>query len=144
LGFTVSCTSIEKAETVEILTDTGVIGALGAGLTALATQASVNTIDGNVDSILADTGTDGVVVASGSKTGYALSAAGVDAVLDEVVEGSMTFRQMLTIFLSGLGGISAGGGTATITFADKANTKARITATVDGSGNRTAVVLDGT
>ena len=31
------------------------IGALGAGLTALSTQASVNTIDGIVDDILADT-----------------------------------------------------------------------------------------
>jgi hypothetical protein len=31
------------------------LGAAGAGLTALATQASVNTIDGIVDDILADT-----------------------------------------------------------------------------------------
>jgi len=33
------------------------IGAAGAGLTALATQASVNTVDTNVDAILVDTGT---------------------------------------------------------------------------------------
>jgi hypothetical protein len=48
-----------KAETVEILTDTAVIGTLGAGLTALATQTSVNTIAGYLDTeiaaILADT-----------------------------------------------------------------------------------------
>lgn len=66
-----------KAETASILTDTAEIGAAGAGLTVLATQASVDTIDGIVDSILADTGTDGVVVAAGSKTGYTLSAAGL-------------------------------------------------------------------
>lgn len=50
-----------------ILTDTAEIGAAGAGLTeaggtgdqltALATQASVDTVDGNVDAILVDTGT---------------------------------------------------------------------------------------
>jgi len=40
-----------------ILTDTAEIGAAGVGLTALATQASVDTIDANVDAILVDTGT---------------------------------------------------------------------------------------
>jgi len=85
-----------------ILADTTVIGSTGQGLTSLATQASLNTIDGivddilvdtgttldaalavvdgNVDSILADTGTDGVVVVAASKTGYALSTAGADAI----------------------------------------------------------------
>jgi hypothetical protein len=38
-----------------ILVDTAVIGALGAGLTALSTQASVDTIGTNVDAILVDT-----------------------------------------------------------------------------------------
>jgi hypothetical protein len=55
------------------------IGVAGAGLTALASQASVDTIDANVDSILADTGTDGVVVAAGSKTGYSLSNGSIAA-----------------------------------------------------------------
>jgi hypothetical protein len=36
----------------------------------------------DIDAILADTGTDGVVVAAGSKTGYTLSAAGVQAIWD--------------------------------------------------------------
>lgn len=48
-----------KAETASILTDTAEIGVAGAGLTALATQASVNTIDDFLDTeiaaILADT-----------------------------------------------------------------------------------------
>ena len=44
-----------KAETAAILADTDDIGVAGAGLTALATQASVDTIDGIVDSILDDT-----------------------------------------------------------------------------------------
>ena len=44
-----------KTDTGAILIDTAVIGALGAGLTALSTQASVDTIDGIVDTILVDT-----------------------------------------------------------------------------------------
>lgn len=45
-------------------------------LTSIATAAALATVDTNVDSILADTGTDGVVVAAASKSGYALSATG--------------------------------------------------------------------
>lgn len=46
-----------KTDTAATLVDTAEIGAAGAGLTALATQASVNTVDSNVDAILVDTGT---------------------------------------------------------------------------------------
>jgi len=42
-----------KAETASILTDTAEIGAAGAGLTVLATQASVNTIDDFLDTEVA-------------------------------------------------------------------------------------------
>lgn len=42
-----------KAETASILTDTAEIGAAGVGLTALATQASVNTIDDFLDTEVA-------------------------------------------------------------------------------------------
>lgn len=96
-----------------------------------------------LDAILADTGTDGVVVASGSKTGYVLSDAGVDAILDEVVEGTLTFREMLRLFTSVLAGKTVGGGTAVLTARDVADTKNRISATVDEDGNRTEIVLDG-
>lgn len=40
----------------------------------LPDSGALTTIDANIDAILADTGTDGVVVASASKTGYSLSA----------------------------------------------------------------------
>lgn len=40
----------------------------------------LDTLNSNVSAILSDTGTDGVVVASGSKSGYALSSTGMDAV----------------------------------------------------------------
>lgn len=53
----------------------GIRDAIGLASANLDTQLS--TIDGNVDSILADTGTDGVVVASGSKTGYSIGSGGI-------------------------------------------------------------------
>ena len=49
----------------------GTRSAVGLASANLDTQLS--TIDGVVDAILADTGTDGVVVAAGSKTGYSIS-----------------------------------------------------------------------
>lgn len=67
---------------------------LNATVGSRASQTSVDTIDDFVDTevaaILADTGTDGVVVATASKTGYALSAAGVDAIWDESQSGHVT------------------------------------------------------
>lgn len=57
--------------------------------------ANGGRLDLLVDAILADTGTDGVVVAAASKTGYALSATGLDlvvklkALLDGTPSGSV-------------------------------------------------------
>lgn len=76
------------------------------------------------------------------KAGFSLSAAGVDDVLDEVVENTLTLRQLLRLSFSALAGKCAGGGTASIKFRDHADSKDRITATVDATGNRTAVTLN--
>ena len=89
----------------------------------------------------------GVITAAAIATGAidadALAADAVDEILDEVVEGTLTLRQILRIVLAVLAGESTGGGTSTITFRDNADTKARVSATIDGSRNRTAVTLDG-
>ena len=82
-----------KTDVDAILVDTAEIGAAGAGLTALASQASVNTIDDLLDTevaaiksdtaaILADTGTDGVVVASINANAVTASALAADAVTE--------------------------------------------------------------
>jgi hypothetical protein len=55
-----------------------------------AVLAAVATISGNVDLILADTGTDGVVVASGSKTGYSLASTGLDQISASTPTGVAT------------------------------------------------------
>lgn len=44
-------------------------------------DAPISTVDAVVDAILADTGTDGVVVASASRSGYSLASTGLDAIV---------------------------------------------------------------
>lgn len=71
-------------------------GAVTAIQSGLATAAALSTTDGKVDQILADTGTDGVVVASGSKTGYALSSTGLDQISSATPNGvASTFATKL-------------------------------------------------
>lgn len=96
----------------------------------------LSTVDANVDSVLADTGTDGVVLKAAG-----LASDAVDEILDEVVEGTYTVRQLLKLFAAALFGKSSGGGTVTVVFRDTGDTVNRITATCDTNGNRTAVTL---
>jgi hypothetical protein len=72
--------------------------------------------------------------------------ANADALLDRAdgIETGYTPRKILRLMASVLFGKVSGGGTTTNTFRDLGDTKARVTSTVDGDGNRTAVTLDGT
>ena len=92
--------------------------------------------------ILDDTGTSGVVVAAASKTGYRLSATGVDDIWDEVMEGSTTARQSIRLANTANGAKLSGAATTTVTIRDIGDTKDRVTATVDANGNRSAITLD--
>lgn len=61
----------------------------------------------------------------------------------ELVETGMTVRQTLRLLAASMGGKVSGAGTGTITFRNAvADDADRIIATVDGSGNRTAVTAD--
>jgi hypothetical protein len=75
------------------------------------------------------------------KTGFSLSAAGVDAILDEVIEGTHTLRQYMRTFASVLISKVTGGGTSTIIYRDVDDSKNRVVATVTEDGNRTDVTL---
>lgn len=85
-----------------------------------------------------------------SDTNSVLSAVGdvptaaenADAVLDEVVEGAVTLRQSIRLHNAALGGKASGLETTEAKYRDLADTKDRITATVDSDGNRTAVSRD--
>ncbi len=76
------------------------------------------------------------------KTGYRLSATGVDDIHDEAVDGTTTHRESQRLQNSIAGAKLSGGGTATEVIRDLADSKDRITATVDADGNRTAVTRD--
>jgi hypothetical protein len=117
----------------------GYLDNLSTGAVALA--SALVTAQNDLDKI---TGADGATVASASKSEYALSSAGVDAVQDDVIEGTLTSRHIQRILLAALAGKTSGGGTSTLLFQDVADIKSRITATVDVSRNRTTIVLDGT
>jgi hypothetical protein len=116
---------------------------------ALEAGGNVADIKAKTDNLPADPADESLLeaaIATRAAAGeaMALTGAAVDAVLDEVVEGTITFREYLRLFAAALFSRSSGGGTATIVFRDRANTKDRITATVDVDGNRTAVTVDGT
>ncbi len=109
----------------------------------LATAAALATVNAYVDELESRLTAARAGYLDSLNSGVPLSAAAVDAVLDDVVEGTLTMRQVLRIVLAAVAGKSAGGGTGTITFRDVADTKNRISATVDANRNRTAVTRDG-
>lgn len=82
------------------------------------------------------------VIATGAIDADALAADAIDEIIDEVIEGSTTLRQALRLILAVAAGKSAGGGSSPVTFRDMADSKNRISATVDANGNRTAVTRD--
>lgn len=131
---------------------------LGTAVTLSGTtskpQVDVDSIDDdataadNAEQFFDDTGfnasnsTIGTVSTNSDKTGYRLSATGVDDVLDEVYEGTTTLRQFLRLAASALWGKLSGAATTNVLIRDEADSTNRIDATVDSDGNRTAVTLD--
>lgn len=115
---------------------------------ATSGHTSAGSFSKAVTDILANTGTDGVVVASIAND--AITAAAIkadagaeiaDAILDEVVVGSYTMRQLLKVMAAALAGKATGGGTTSVTFRGVDDASDVIVATVDANGNRSAVTL---
>ena len=128
-------------ESLIIAATDAIMTRLGAPAGA-SVAADVAAVKSDTAAVLADTGTDGVVVASASKTGYALSTAGVDAVLDDTIgDGTITARQALRVILAALAGKLSGAATATITIRNLADSANVVVATVDADGNRSAVTV---
>lgn len=98
--------------------------------------ASIATVDGIVDSILVDTGTD---IPAAIAALNDLSAA---ELLGTAVEGTYTLSEVLQLMAAVLFGKTSGGGTTTVTFRDTGDSADRVTAVVDSDGNRSSVVLN--
>jgi hypothetical protein len=131
-------TDAKVASDVTIASVTGAVGSVTGAVGSVT--GAVGSVTGNVGGNVV--GSVGSVTTVSDKTGYRLSATGVDDVLDEVVEGSYTFRQFLRLFAAALGGELSGAATTTITIRDASDTKTRMTVTVDADGNRSALSLD--
>jgi hypothetical protein len=65
-----------------------------------------------------------------------------DAVWAKIVDGSLTAEKSIRLLNAVLGGKVTGAGTGTEVFRNPDDTKDRVTAEVDASGNRTDVVTD--
>lgn len=100
-----------------------------------------SVVTSQVNEVLVDTGTT-LPAAIDAVTVDVNVAAIADAVHDEPIEGTITLRQAVRLFLSVLTGKSSGGGTTSIKYMDMAGTKNRVVGTVDSKGNRTAVTRD--
>lgn len=127
-----------------ILVDTAEIGVAGAGLTALASAANLAVVAGYLDTEIAaiKAKTDNLPAAPAAVGDIPTAAAIADAVHDEAVDGTVTFRQSVRLANAVLGGKASGLETTAAVYRDLADTKDRITATVDVDGNRTAVTRD--
>lgn len=97
---------------------------------------------GTVDSVSVVGSVVGSFTLRRASLGDTIRALLVDEVWDEAVDGSTTARESIRLANAALGGKASGLATATATFRDLADTKDRITATVDADGNRTAVSRD--
>jgi len=104
-------------------------------------NATITTIAGNVDDLETRLTAARAGYLDNLNTGVALTAAGVDAILDEAVIGSYTVRQLLKVLAAKMVGKATGGGTTSITYRGVDDTSNVIVETVDANGNRSAVTL---
>lgn len=106
-----------------------------------ATQSvTVGAMDNNV--ITSSTIANNALTNSAFTTGYYNSIS--SGVLDATVESGYSMAESMRLQNAVLLGKVSGANTTTNTFRDIADTKDRVTATVDTNGNRTAITLDET
>lgn len=114
-----------RAKPTDIVTG----GAIGTGSGSL-TGSLLGNIGGNIIGNLS------------SSERNAIAGALLD--LGNGVESTITLRQALRLMLAASAGKVSGAAGTTVTIRNVGDTKNRIVATVDASGNRTAVTTDGT
>ena len=111
--------------------DVSVTQIAGSAVSTTTAQLGVNVVNAA-----------GTAWGSGAITAAALAADAVDEILDEQIgDGAITMRQALKLFVATLGGKLSSAGTTTVTIRDAADSTNRVVATVDSSGNRSAVTL---
>jgi hypothetical protein len=145
--------TLRAANTLEADVVVGATVLITGGTTGLWQTGLVSDFDPATEIILLQNGWSGSITPTGTNT-YILFATAPDpsstiptaaenatAVLAGVIEGSTTLKQSLMLANSVLGGKVSGLPLAPV-FRDIADSKARVTATTDADGNRTAVTRD--
>lgn len=124
---------------------------LDTQLGTLATAANLATVAGYLDTEVAaiKSKTDQMVFSTANRLDsqvFGVESAALTAIaaslLAAVVEGTVTVLQSMRLWNSAAGGKASGLATTTAVYRDLADTKDRITATVDADGNRTAITRD--
>lgn len=130
-------------------------GSITAALNATGTAAGTSTASGTLVAKGHATGSAAGVGAASATLGAIGHLAGssspftelspqslAESVMTAIVESGLSVREVMQVILAANGGRVEDADTGTIRFRDAADTKDRITATVDASGNRTVVTLD--
>ena len=161
----VNVNEIEDADATDQIRDAVVSDATkfaGANIALIKTEADkialVDAGAGVVGSLIEeienrstfDVATDLVQLAANAITSAKIDATAADEIADALldraagIETSTTPRQALRLILSAVVAKLSGAATTTVLIRDLPDTKNRITATVDASGNRTAITTDAT
>jgi hypothetical protein len=118
------------------------------GLASANLDTQLTTIDDFLDTEVAaiKAKTDNLPAAPAAVGDIPTAAVNAAALLDLAngIETSLTPRQALRLMTAALAGKLSGAATTTVTIRNVGDSKDRITATVDASGNRSAVTTDGT
>lgn len=142
------------SDTLEVLSDQIDAAALEATLTAIkgagwttetlaAIDVLIDAIKAKTDNLPSDPADQSAVEAAITAATSGLSTLTAAQVWQYVIE-TLTAEQIMRVTLAVLTGKASGGGSTPIAFRDKADTKDRVSMTVDGSGNRSAVTIDAT
>lgn len=128
-------------------------GSFGEGIASVqgnvtGSVASVTGAVGSVTGAVGSVGANGITASSIAADAIGASELATDAVteivnalLAGIIEGTVTLKQSLQIQNALAASKLSGAGTATEILRDLADTKARVTYTVDASGNRTGVII---
>jgi len=126
----------------------GVTGRDGVGefeVLAVDLNTGVASVTGSVGSVVGLTAANlDVAVSTRAAPGdnMGLDAAAVDAIWDEILDSGFSGRELVRGFASALMAKISGAEVLAPVFRDVADTKNRISATTDATGNRLAVTLD--
>jgi len=127
----------DSLEAVRDRGDAAWVTAVGfSTLDAAGVRSAVGLASANLDTQLStiDTVVDGIAASVS-----ALNDISVSDILGGVIEGSVTLAQSAQLWNAAAAGKISGAATTTIAIRDLADTKNRISATVDADGNRSAV-----